>query len=583
MSGLTALYHMRAVCHIRRAARFWFFGGDGWKEEALRKKAILYARVSTDDQADRGYSLPSQLEAMRRYAAAQSFDVAAEICDDYSGATPIEFRPEGRKAHAMLQAGAADVLVAYSMDRIVRPPEDGDEWDMPILIRGLAKLGKEIHTVSRGKLNTNFADLLIALLDARKAGEERRDIRERSIRGKRAKAKAGRVIGVRAPYGYRHLRDEHGKAITLIADETTGRIVKLIFTWYVKGDEKGRPLTARAIALRLTNMRVPTPDTLQRGYGFRKRTPGVWGVNSIIKILDRETYAGTWHYGLFERKAGRKSYNQGDGRNAIAVTVPAIIERRLWEQAQARRRRNIQMAMRNCKRNYLLRGMIRCGECDTAMTGRYVPNKTPVTYYDCGQHRNLFPEEQRCQSRMVRTDAIEADVWDSIEELFADPDRFADKLKQAQQNEEDAQRPIREKLQITEDFIQQAHGDADKIARALRNAEEGGAVYDSLKRDEKEVNGRLIELAKKREDLVSELEARQSVDDSIETIGQFAEDVRTGMDNPDFDCKRRILERLRVKVTVVAGRYHIECVVGETEGPIRDVTKPPAVFQTNWH
>jgi DNA invertase Pin-like site-specific DNA recombinase len=90
----------------------------------------------------------------------------------------------------LLQSGAADVIVAYTIDRFVRPPEDGDEWDMPILIRGLAKLGKEIHTVRRGKLNTNFADLLIALLDARKAGEERRDIRERSMRGKR-KSKIG--------------------------------------------------------------------------------------------------------------------------------------------------------------------------------------------------------------------------------------------------------------------------------------------------------------------------------------------------------------------------------------------------------
>jgi hypothetical protein len=50
----------------------------------------------------------------------------------------------------MLRSGAADVLIAYRIDRIVRPPEDGDEWDMPILIRGLAKLGKEIHTLDRG-------------------------------------------------------------------------------------------------------------------------------------------------------------------------------------------------------------------------------------------------------------------------------------------------------------------------------------------------------------------------------------------------------------------------------------------------
>ncbi len=107
------------------------------------KKAILYARVSTDDQSEKGYSLPSQFDAMRKYAMQQGFEVVAEFQDDYSGATPIEQRPEGRKAYAMLQTGEADIIIAYTIDRFVRPPEEGDEWDMPILIRGWPNLEKK--------------------------------------------------------------------------------------------------------------------------------------------------------------------------------------------------------------------------------------------------------------------------------------------------------------------------------------------------------------------------------------------------------------------------------------------------------
>ena len=98
------------------------------------KRAVLYARVSTDEQAEKGYSLPSQLEACRRYAEQNEMTVVAEFSDDYSGATPIESRPEGSKAHGMLKDGHADVLIAYRIDRIVRPPEEGDEWDMPLLL-----------------------------------------------------------------------------------------------------------------------------------------------------------------------------------------------------------------------------------------------------------------------------------------------------------------------------------------------------------------------------------------------------------------------------------------------------------------
>ncbi|NTU64135.1 MAG: recombinase family protein, partial [Chloroflexi bacterium] len=156
------------------------------------KRAVIYCRVSTDEQAERGYSLPSQLEACERYARDHGMEVIDTFKDDYTGAVPLETRPDGRKAYDLLRSGGADVLIAYRIDRIVRPPEDGDEWDMPVLIRGLAKLGKEIHVCNRGELKTDFASLLIAMLDARKAGEERRDIVERTKRGKDRKASSGK-------------------------------------------------------------------------------------------------------------------------------------------------------------------------------------------------------------------------------------------------------------------------------------------------------------------------------------------------------------------------------------------------------
>ncbi len=93
-----------------------------------------------------------------------------------SGRLPLEARPEGRKAFTVLKSSEADCLIAFSVDRIARPPEDGDEWDTPLLIRGLAKLGKEIHTVNRGQLRTDIGGLLLALFDARSAGDERRKI-----------------------------------------------------------------------------------------------------------------------------------------------------------------------------------------------------------------------------------------------------------------------------------------------------------------------------------------------------------------------------------------------------------------------
>ena len=43
------------------------------------KRAILYARVSTDEQARSGYSLAQQLEALREYAAREGYEVLEEV------------------------------------------------------------------------------------------------------------------------------------------------------------------------------------------------------------------------------------------------------------------------------------------------------------------------------------------------------------------------------------------------------------------------------------------------------------------------------------------------------------------------
>ena len=538
----------------------------------MSKRAILYARVSTDDQAEKGYSLPSQLDAMRKYAAQQGFEVVGEFCDDYSGATPIEFRPEGKKAYALLQSGQADVIIAYTIDRYVRPPEDGDEWDMPILIRGLAKLGKEIHTVRRGKLNTNLADLLIALLDARKAGEERRDIRERSMRGKRAKAKSGRVIGGRAPYGYRHVRDEHGKAVTFEIDETTARMVRLIYQWCVYGDEHGKRLSNLAIALRLSEMGIPTPGEGQRGYR-RKRGHAMWEHSQVGRILKNEAYAGVWRYGLTVR-VGNTVKQQPRGES-VGVSVPAIIDRETWERAQKQLERNKEFARRNGKREYLLSGLIRCGLCGMKYAGGFSRSSSPTDpgrryYRDLLYALRFARLEERCTNKPIRADAIEGDIWDEIKELFQDLDKLWSDLKAAQQNADDQLKPFRDKLQITDDFIRQTQDDVARIGRALENADKDGDVYKSVKKDEKEVNARMVDLKAQREKYIKELAKGGVSDKRIETIMGFARKVKRGIKKAEksFQAKRRMLEALGVLVTVTPGKYHLQTIVGTKDGEI---------------
>ena len=530
------------------------------------KRAVLYARVSTDDQKDKGYSLPSQFEAMRRYATQEGFEIVGEFQYVYSGASPIVFSPVGANAYTMLKSGNADAIIAYRIDRYVRPPEDGDEWDLPVLIRGLAKLGKEIHVCNRGKLGTTFADLLTAMLDAKKAGEERRDFRERSMRGKHTKARGGKVIACQPALGYCLVRDSNGKALMFEIVEEEAGIVRVIFRWYVYGDESGKPLSIRAIAAKLSALRVKTPREFKKGHTTQtKRENGVWNIATIRDILSNEAYAGTWHYG---KRIGA-SNRMRPLESTIAVNIPAIIDDDTWARTQIQRQRNAQFSRRNRKREYLLSGLIVCGKCGFSWTGQQ-GNKTRL-YYRCSSRVHRFAKIEDFCRAFVRADAIEFDVWREIEELFSDLDRLWDDLKKAQQAELTAQDPQRDELETVETLIKHADREVTEIATALPKA--NGRVAEVLQEKMKEANARYESLTKRRDEIQSKMGARKLTDEVLTGIMEYARKVRRGIAKADYFTKRRILESLGVKVTIQDGCYLLECVLGKVSGKISKVER----------
>jgi site-specific DNA recombinase len=54
------------------------------------RRAVLYARVSTDEQAKSGYSLAQQVEALQAYAAREGYEVLAEVSDPGQSGASLE-------------------------------------------------------------------------------------------------------------------------------------------------------------------------------------------------------------------------------------------------------------------------------------------------------------------------------------------------------------------------------------------------------------------------------------------------------------------------------------------------------------
>jgi site-specific DNA recombinase len=91
----------------------------------------------------------------------------------------------------------------------------------------------------------------------------------------------------------------------------------------------------------------------------------------------------------------------------IVVSVPAIIDQEIFDAAQSRLDKNQNMARRNNKSHeYLLRGLVSCGQCHLSSTGR---SQGKYHYYKCRGRTDVHraAKGDRCIARYVPSPALD--------------------------------------------------------------------------------------------------------------------------------------------------------------------------------
>src|SRR5687767_8658634 len=165
------------------------------------KRAILYTRVSTDEQACSGYSLAQQLEALRAYAAREGYEILEEVVDPGQSGASLE-RPGMDRVRDLVAAGGVSVVLAQDRDRFAREPVY-----LYLLKREFKEHDTKIRALNDRGDDSPEGDLTDGILD-QLAKYERAKMAERSRRGKLRKAREGKVIAARmarfgsANYGF---------------------------------------------------------------------------------------------------------------------------------------------------------------------------------------------------------------------------------------------------------------------------------------------------------------------------------------------------------------------------------------------
>jgi DNA invertase Pin-like site-specific DNA recombinase len=190
------------------------------------KQAVLYARVSTDEQAKSGYSLAQQLEALREYAAREDYEVLEEVSDPGQSGASLE-RPGMDRVRDLVAAGSVSVVLAQDRDRFAREPAyhyllRREFEEHGCVLRALNDCGDDSP---EGELTDGILDQL--------AKFERAKIAERTRRGKVRKAKEGKIApassGPTFGFAFNEARDG------FVIHEPQMRLVRAIFRMIRRG------------------------------------------------------------------------------------------------------------------------------------------------------------------------------------------------------------------------------------------------------------------------------------------------------------------------------------------------------------
>ncbi len=174
-------------------------------KESASLRAAIYARVSSDPQAQQG-TIDSQIVDLRQRVQADGLALDEELCfidDGYTGSTLI--RPALERLRDTAWAGGFQRLYVHSPDRLARKYA----WQV-LLVEELQRSGVELVFLNRTIGASPEEDLLLQM-QGMIAEYERTKIMERSRRGKRHAARRGSVsVLCGAPYGYRYIGKHEG-------------------------------------------------------------------------------------------------------------------------------------------------------------------------------------------------------------------------------------------------------------------------------------------------------------------------------------------------------------------------------------
>ncbi len=509
-------------------------------------KAAIYLRVSTEEQRNRE-SIEVQREFAQRYCDLHKIAIHDVYADDgISGTVAVEERAEGKRLMRDARGGNFDVVLVYKLDRLGLDPL--------VILNAVAAFeasGAQVKSMTEAFDTADPAGRLLLTILSGTAGFERDTIAQRSMEGTHRLVREGAWVGGIVPFGYRIQGQEKRRAGTYVIAEdaipglslSEAGVVRMVYDLMAN-----EGLSCVKIADRLNALGVPTVYKRdERDVHRAKRqvaTAGIWRAGRVRSLIINPMYKGLHQY-------GKRSKRQ---RESIERNVPAIVDADMWERAQQRLHDNMRFSPKNAKHRYLLRGLVKCGQCNLTYSGQSCHSSPrDIKYYVCNgylQARGLYGREsKRCPSIRIRADMIETAVWKDIEGFLRNPGEVLEQLRARARDEDNEGGRLREELLL----LRQAHAHKAEETKRILNAYRRELINDAdLAQQLQAIRQEAASLEAEIQRQAARIERAELRHTQIENAEELLGALNSRLDAPlTWELQRQLIETLVESIQVI--------------------------------
>ncbi|WP_081838493.1 recombinase family protein [Thermogemmatispora carboxidivorans] len=509
---------------------------------SIRKRAVIYCRVSTDKQEQDGESLDYQEAKCRQYAALHGIDVILVLKETKSGFIHYSMREKLTLARQMIRDGLADMIIVWDLRRFSR-----NFVHSAMIFEEVESVGAQIVSVSENIDNSLTGKLIRSIL-AWSAESEREKIVEYANRHWQTRLEQNLPVATgRAPYGWAW---EDDKKTKYVIDKEKAALRVALFRMFIDED-----MSLRSIAHKLTEDGIAPPANGR----YAKGKP-VWRASTVRKLLTDPENIGILRIckttSVMTDK-GTKTRKPNPNMKTIPGGIPAIVAVDVYELAQIKLKNN-RSDKSHPHRNpedFLLKGHIYCKTCQYRMHGRYVSRVMKTTkethlypFYCCINDGNKYVA---CPERpLIRSDRVDQLVWEECCRVF-------ERLESIQATIEfNVERALQNILEDTQGkvLIEQLKEEIQFAKKECDKHPEGSYYYNLIAGD---IRAKEAQLARYEEEYQSSINiVRLSSIYQQSTIGflSFLTSMRGRYEEATFAEKRNALDILGVRVYVHSGR-----------------------------